>query len=177
MAVGESVQIAHIDTTHGLRGELSAALCTDFPERFDRLELVELGRSADPERWKSYQLQGWKLHRGKILLKLEGIEDCDAARALVGCSVWVRREDAVGLPADTYFHQDLLGLTVRDRGGRVIGRVHDILVTGGTDVLVVQAEEGEILIPAARSICVEVDLKAGEVVVDPPEGLLEINAS
>ena len=65
---------------------------------------------------------------------------------------------------------------VYDTDGVRIGEVEDILFTGGTDVLMVRSERGEILIPAARSICVQVDVEAGRLVVKLPDGLLEVNA-
>ena len=165
--------VAHIDTTHGLRGEVSARLLTDFPDRFADLSTVRVGRNGDQRR---LCLEGWRLHRGKVLLKMEGIDDIDAARALVGQDVWVDAEEAIRLPPDMYFHRDLIGMQVRNRNGDVLGKVREILVTGGTDVLVVESDAGEILVPTARSICVEVDLEAGFLVVDPPEGLLDVNA-
>jgi 16S rRNA processing protein RimM len=169
----EPLRVARIDALHGLKGEVSAALVTDFPERFARLRRVRVGRTRDAS---SRELVGARLHRGKVLLRLGGIDGPAAARALLGCDVWVEPEDVVELPEGGYLQRDLLGLTVRDRSGATLGVVDDILRTGGADVLVVRGGEREMLVPAARSICVEVDLDAGILVVDPPEGLLEINA-
>ena len=56
------------------------------------------------------------------------------------------------------------------------GVVREIVSTGGADVLVVEDGSRELLIPAARSICVTVDVDAGTLTVEPPEGLLEVNA-
>jgi 16S rRNA processing protein RimM len=168
--------VAHIDSTHGLDGEVSAVLHTDFPQRFKELESVRVGAGEEEGSWRRLALEGWRLHRGKVLLKLEGVEDVEAARALVGCDVCIEAGEAMELPPDSYYQDDLLGLRVRDRGGRQLGVVEDILRTGAADILVVRQDGEEYLIPAARSICVEVDLAAGELVVDPPEGLLEINA-
>ena len=163
--------VASIDTTHGLRGEVSAQLLTDFPERFGNLTTVHVGRDGNAPR---VRLEGWRLHRGKVLLKLEGVDDIDAARSLVGDQVWVDEDEAIELPEDTYFHRDLIGLEVRTPSGDVLGKVAEILVTGGTDVLVIRDGDRELMIPAARSICVEVDPEGGVLKVDPPEGLLEI---
>ncbi len=168
--------VAHIDTTHGLRGEVSAVLCTDFPERFAQVESLRVGRQGSPESGRSIDLRGWRLHRGKVLLHFSGVEDIDAARDLVGSDVWVAPGEEVDLPKDTYFHHDLLGLEVRDRQGARIGKVEEIMGTAAADILVVASEGGEVLIPAVQSICVEVDLEKGVLVIDPPEGLLEANA-
>ena len=167
------IRVARIDTTHGLRGEVSARLLTDFPERFAELEHVRVGAEGAA---RTIRLVSWRLHRGKVLLTLEGIDDVDAARGLVESDVWIEAEEAVDLPADTYWQHDLIGLTVRLPTGEELGTVRKILQTGAADVLQVEGGGRELLIPAVRRICVRVDLDAGELIVDPPEGLLEINA-
>ena len=116
------------------------------------------------------------MHKGKVLLKFRDVHDIDQARALAGHDVWIERRQAKELPEDSYYHEDLMGLEVWDTEGARIGEVEDILFTRGADVLVVRSERGEVLIPAARSICVQVDVEAGKLVVDLPDGLLEANA-
>lgn len=170
------MRVACIDSTHGLRGEVSAQLCTDFPERFGEMEVAWVGPGGAPASARPRRLDGWRLHKGKVLLKFHDVRDVEQARALSGHDVWVERRQAMELPQDTYYHQDLLGLAVYDAAGVRLGDVDDILVTGGTDVLVVRHQDEEILIPATRSICVQVDVQAGKLVVDVPEGLLEANA-
>jgi 16S rRNA processing protein RimM len=164
-------RVASIDTTHGLRGEVSARLTTDFPDRFGALTRVHVGKSPEGD---VMELESWRPHKGKVLLKLRGIDDVEAARGLVGSSVWVEAADAVPLPEDTYFHRDLVGLEVRTTAGRPLGTVSGVLVTGGVDVLQVADGDREILVPAARSICVDVDLASGVLVIEPPEGLLDL---
>jgi 16S rRNA processing protein RimM len=169
-----ALRVARIDAVHGLRGELSARILTDFPERLLARSEIRVGRQAGAA--VLMQVMGARPHRGKILLRLAGIEGVDAARKLVGSDVWIDATEVAVLPADAYFHRDLLGLRVIDTGDRVIGEVQDILRTGGADVLVVRREGVEVLIPAAKSICIKVDLAARTLIVDPPPGLLEINA-
>jgi len=167
------LRIARIDRLHGLRGEVAAQILTDYPERFARLSRVRVGRTAAaaPRR-----LEGSRLHKGKVLLKLEGVDGVEAATELIGCDVWVEAAEAVALPAGTYYHRDLMGLEVFERTGGRLGPVAGILRTGGTDVLVVATEAGEVLVPAARSICVEVDLARHRILVELPAGLRELNA-
>lgn len=170
------MRVARIDSTHGLRGEVSAQLCTDFPERFGEIESIWVGPGAQPELAKLWRLDGWRLHKGKVLLKFDAVRDVDQARALAGHDVWIERRQAMELPEDTYYQDDLLGLEVFDTDGARIGEVEDILLTRGADVLMVRSDRGEILIPATSAICVLVDLEARKLVVEVPEGLLEVNA-
>jgi 16S rRNA processing protein RimM len=73
-----------------------------------------------------------------------------------------------------YLHQ-LEGLAVVTQTGEKIGTVQDVLAEGGNEVLLVNREEEDVLIPFVESICIEVDLAKGTIVIDPPEGLLELN--
>ena len=104
-------------------------------------------------------------------LRLEGVDDRTAAEALRGLAVWGRREE-MGEPGEGHhFWADLEGLPVATADGRDLGRVVELYVTGGVDVLVVRGPGGERLIPLAP--WVTVDREQGRVVVDAPPGLLE----
>jgi len=103
-------------------------------------------------------------------LRLEGVADRTAAEALQGREVWGRREE-MGEPGEgRHFWVDLDGMTVVTTTGAVLGRVAELYVTGGVDVLVVRGPGGERLVPLAP--WVTVDREQGRVVVDAPPGLL-----
>jgi 16S rRNA processing protein RimM len=102
-------------------------------------------------------------------LRLEGVADRTAAEALRGREVWGRREE-MGDPGDgRHFWADLEGLPVVTAGGESVGRVEELYVTGGVDVLVVRGPGGERLVPLAPWVTVE----RSRVVVDAPPGLLD----
>ncbi len=98
------------------------------------------------------------------------------AQALVGADIFVP-EDELQPPADdTFYTHQLLGCRVVTVGGVEVGAVEDILSAGGSDLLVVRSgEKKEILIPFSREICREVDVVSRRIVVDPPDGLLDLN--
>jgi 16S rRNA processing protein RimM len=111
--------------------------------------------------------------QGRIwALRLEGIEDRNAAKELVGCEVLARREDLGEAGEGQHWWDDLEGLPVWSKGGELLGNVVGFYATGGTDVLVVMGDQGEKLIPLAPYVVI--DSKAGRITVDPPEGLLDI---
>jgi 16S rRNA processing protein RimM len=106
-------------------------------------------------------------------LRLAGVADRTAAEALVGSEVLARREDLGEAGEGFHYWADLEGLPVVTVAGEVVGRVTDLYATGGVDVLVVTGgAAGEVLLPLAPYVTV--DREARRVVVDPPEGLLEL---
>jgi 16S rRNA processing protein RimM len=176
----QRVTVARIVRPHGVRGEVAAEILTDFPERLTRLTSVELwdGRSA-PRRlavrkcWLSHS------HGGQAIFHFAACDSVDAAKKHVGLEVQVPLVDRVQLPAGSYYISDLVGCEVRERGGTEIGRVRDVEINGedvsGTPLLIVDSQQGEILIPLAQEICVNVDTVARRIDVVLPEGLLDLN--
>ena len=107
-------------------------------------------------------------------MKIAGYDDVDTAKELVGFEFAVPESEQVPLPADHYYDWELEGCTVKV-GSEAIGQVSSVLKTGGAEILVVNDERGkERLIPLADSIVVEVDAANKTIVVDPPEGLLDL---
>jgi len=171
-ASSELVVIARAVKPRGLKGEIVAELLTDFPERFeevDELVLVSPGGERTLKRLEDYWFQN-----ERVVLKLSGYDDVDAAKELVGFEFAVPESERVPLPADHYYDWELEGCTVKV-GTESIGQVNSVLKTGGAEILVVTDNGGkERLIPFADSIVVEVDTDRKTIVVDPPEGLFDL---
>lgn len=105
-------------------------------------------------------------------MKLSGVDDRDAAEALRGAELQVRREEAMPLPEGRYYVFELIGCRVEEVDGTEIGRLVDVITTAANDVYVVQSSErGEILIPAVRQVVRSVLPDEGRIVVDLPPGL------
>ena len=171
-ASSELVIIARAVRPRGLKGEIVAELLTDFPERFqdvDELVLVSPRGERTVKRLDDYWFQN-----DRVVLKVAGYDDVDAAKELVGVEFAVPESERVPLPADHYYDWELEGCTVKV-GGESIGKVNSVLKTGGAEILVVIDDSGkERLIPLADSIVVEVDTAGKTIVIDPPEGLLDL---
>ena len=171
-ASGELVVIARAVRARGLKGEIVAELLTDFPERFedvDELVLVSPGGERKQGHLESYWFQN-----DRVILKLAGYDDVETAKELVGFEFAVPESERVQLPADQYYDWELEGCTVK-AGDKSIGKVQSVIKTGGTEILEIVDENGkEQLIPLVDSIVVEIDLDAKTIVVDPPEGLLDL---
>lgn len=167
------IAIARIVRPRGNRGEVLAELHTDFPARFDPLGNVWIEFSDG--RRRGFVLEETWEHKGRRVLKFAGIDTIAAAETLVGAWVEVEADRAVRLPEGSYFDHDLVGCTVRDVRGAHLGRVKEVLRIAGNNQLVVEGPSGEILIPAVSGICTEISIDRKEIVVDPPEGLIDLN--
>ena len=166
------VAVAKIIRPRGLRGEAVAEVLTDFPERFEGLGDVTAVMPGGERR--ELKLEKAWFQKERIVLKFEGLDSVDDAEALRDAEICIPEQDAVELDEGEFFDWQLEGCEAVTTEGEVIGKVRELLRTGGTEVLVIDASDGrEVLIPFAESICTEVDIDAKRITVDPPEGLLE----
>jgi len=157
------LRIGRVLKAHGVKGALRVELLTDFPDRFaPGREMVVGGRRLRVAR--SEQLQG------SVLVTFEGISDRTAAEPLAGAYVTVPLAEARALPADHYYHFQLVGLTVFDtRQACQLGRVAEVLSYAANDVLRVTDGDREVLIPMIRSVVRSIAPAEGMITVDLPE--------
>ncbi len=167
------IVIARIVRTRGNRGEVLAELHTDFPERFSQLGRVRLEFPDGRRECRSVE-SSWE-HKGRYVLKFSSIDSIAEAEALVGAWVEVESGQAARLPDGSYWDHDLIGCSVVDGTGLVLGAVADVLRIAGNSQLVVKGARGEFLVPAVAPICREVSIARKVIVVDLPEGLLDLN--
>lgn len=115
--------------------------------------------------------------RNGFVLKLGGVDSIGAAEALAGAEIQVPEEGLAPLEDGRIYVADLVGCAVAALDGRALGSVVDVWEAGGAAVLVVnRAGDGkEILIPLSRTVCPVIDTAARRIVVDPPDGLLDLN--
>ena len=171
---------------HGVRGELSVQVLSDAPERFVPGTELGLGDPDGPGPLGSAVVRAARLHQGRLLLSLEGVEDRDAADRLRGA--WLSIPVAAARPLDPgeFWPHQLVGLAVVDRQGRPRGRVADVVPGAAHDLLAVEitpegsgepqggAPDDQVriaLVPAVAAL-VTVELEAGRVLVDAVPGLL-----
>lgn len=168
----ELIVIARAVRTHGLKGEIVAELLTDFPERFEDLDELIL---VSPAKERSeVQLEDYWFQKDRVVLKLAGCDDIDQAKALVGYDFAVPESERVPLGEDEFYDWELEGCTVM-AGDKNIGQVRSVMRTGATEILVIGDADGkEQMVPLAESIVVKIDPAGKTIVVDPPEGLLDL---
>jgi 16S rRNA processing protein RimM len=165
--------VGQVVGAHGVRGEIKVAILTQEPERFGRLSRVWLGRdNQEPVPWP---LEGYRLHRGRALLKLAGCDDRNMAQSLRDYLVLIPLEEAIPLQEDEYYEHQIVGLVVWTASGERLGEIEEILYTGANEVYVVRAEDParkEILVPAIDEVVREIDLDAGRMTIEPLDGML-----
>lgn len=162
----------------GNRGALIADSAT---ERVDRLAGLRrafvVGPRADAEPQPA-EIESVQPHKQRFIVKLRGVDSIRQAEALRGARLCVPIAERPPAPDGEYYTADLLGCEVIERAtGRRLGIVSDWLETGGVPLLEVTAQEGAepLLVPFARSICVEIAPDQGRIVVELPEGLESLN--
>ena len=194
----DGVTVARILRPHGRRGEVAAEILTDFPERLTQLSSAELFdvrptqktssqkpseeslRKSDPRRVPVRSCWLSQSRGGQAIFHFEGSDSISDAEKLVGLEIRIPLLERTQLPAGTYYIDDLAGCEVIEKNGAAIGCVRDVQATGegiaGTPILIVDSPNGELLIPLAQDICVQVDTNARRIEVVLPEGLLDLNS-
>jgi 16S rRNA processing protein RimM len=115
--------------------------------------------------------QAW-MHGDQLILKFAGIDSISDAEKLAGCDVAIPFEQRAALDEDEVYLSDLVGCEVSDTTGRSLGMVTEFEETGGTPLLHVGSK---LLIPFAKAICTTIDTANKRIVVNLPDGLLDLN--
>lgn len=167
----EYLIVGQLVNTHGVKGELKAVPMTDDPRRFLELEWVYIDKKGKLEK---QNISGVKFFKKFVILKLEGVDNIEAAEKLKGFYMKVDRANAVKLPKGSFFIADIIGSQVYDENNVLLGQLSDVLRTGSNDVYVVKQEAGkELLIPALKSVVTEISLDDKRISVILPKGLLD----
>jgi 16S rRNA processing protein RimM len=162
------VSIGRLLKPQGRKGELLTEPFSDRPERFPGLRRAFVEASAGGSR--EVKITDCWPHKGRFVLKLEGVDSIDEAEALRGLEIRIGEEELAPLPQGSYYHHQLRGLRVELASGESVGVVADLIeTTGGVPVLVVRGAEGETLIPLAEAFVHAVEPEAGRMVVELPE--------
>lgn len=166
----EYLPACKIVTTHGVRGEMKAQPLCDGAKFLSGFKALYTGADGAGER----RLLSVRAQGNMLLVRLEGIDDMDAARAMVGRTLYLRKSEAK-LPEGRYFIDDVLGCEVRDAAsGQVYGTVSDVSHPAAQDVYTVtDPDGGEHMIPVVPEFVQEIDVNARCVLVTPIPGMFD----
>ena len=162
------LEAGKIVNTHGVTGEIKVQSWCDSPEVLLDFDKLYLSPTEPVQVKKSY------VHKNCVIMRLEGVNTCEAAEALKNRVLYLDRED-VELPDDLVFIQDILGLDVFDvRTGETIGTLREVNQGAGHDLYLIRREgKADALIPACKPFLKSIDLEKGVITVETIEGLIE----
>jgi 16S rRNA processing protein RimM len=165
------VVIGFIEKAHGTQGAVKVKPTTDHPPRFKQLRSVFV-ESPDGEI-AEFQISKVTVKGEIVYLCFENIDTREKALALKGSALEIRREDCLPLEEGSFYHFELVGLTVKTVTGEDVGCVEEVWDLPANAVIVTRKEGREYLIPAIKEVIRRIDLEKGEIIIDPMEGLLE----
>jgi 16S rRNA processing protein RimM len=167
--------VGRVVKAHGIAGEVIVEVRTDDPDiRFVAGSSLR-GRPSRGGPESRYVIESVRDHGGRLLVRLGGVVDRNAAESLKGTLFVVDSEDLPPIedPDEFYDHQ-LEGLHVVTTTGTAVGSVAEVLHTAAGELLSVRTEDGEVLVPFVSAIVTSVSLADQTIEIDPPEGLLEL---
>jgi 16S rRNA processing protein RimM len=161
--------VGTIARAHGIKGQVIVNPETDFLEaRFRPGATMFTPRGP-------LTLTTVRFQNGRPVIGIEGVETMNDAARLAGLELRVPREELAVLPPGMFYHHDLVGCQVVTGGGETVGAVERVEGTAGGSRLVVAGANGEIQIPLATDICRTIDVAGKRIVIDAPDGLLDLN--
>ena len=152
----------------GLKGEVRLRSYTAVPEA-----VADYGPLTDAAGGRAFALRIAGRHGGRLIVRIDGVEDRAAAEALTDMRLYVPRDRLPEPDEEEYYHADLLGLEARGEDGGVLGRVRAVHDFGAGDLLEIEDASGRTaMVPFTRRVVPGVDVVGGRLVVAPPAGLL-----
>jgi 16S rRNA processing protein RimM len=165
--------VGRVARAHGNVGRVIVNPETDFVETRFQVGAELLARRGG--RVERMRVTAMRMHLGRPVIGLAGVDTMTDAEAMAGVEFRVPVDRLEPLPEGTFYRHDLVGCGVDTVGGDRVGEVVAVEGELGASRLVVRGLAGEVLVPLARAICVVIDIAARRIVIDPPDGLLELN--
>lgn len=170
--------VGHLNKPHGIRGEMLVSPLTDHPESVYAPGVVFLLGEEDADEpnpdLPPLRVVASRPFRRGLLVRFGGVDDRNQAELLRGRYLFRAIEELEPLrEGEVYYHQ-LIGMDVVTVEGADVGRVTEIYEMQPAHMLEVSGAHGQAMIPFLAHVVVEVDIERGRVVVDPPEGLLDL---
>jgi len=163
-------RIGVITTTHGLKGEVKVYPTTEDPHRFEELDTCFL---LDKGNYRPLTISSCRYFKNLVILGFEEIGDIDAAMPLKQKELYVDREHAIPLEEGEYYLADVIGSTVTDEEGNVLGTLEDYMETAAQLIYKIKTAEGkEFLVPAVDEFILSVDAEAKKMVIRVIPGMI-----
>jgi len=168
------VTVGWIVRPHGIKGQVVIAPETDFGA--SRFEVGATLTAMVGDSRRAFVVGSSREHNGRWVVGFDGVTTMNDAEALRNVELRVAPDELRPLAEGRYYVHDLAGCQVVTVAGAKVGRVDRVELGTGTPVLVIDGPRGEVLVPLADTICTRVDVAAKVIEIDPPDGLLDLNA-
>lgn len=167
--MSELICVGALAGAFGVQGEVRLKSFTAEPSA-----IADYAPLTTEDGATSYSITLTRPLKNGFAARLGGVKTKEQADALKGVRLYAPREKLPALPDDEFYHADLIGLEVVDTGGTVLGRVKAVLNHGASDLLEITGPglKTSLLLPFTLDAVPTVDLTAGRIVADPPEGLV-----
>jgi 16S rRNA processing protein RimM len=162
--------IGKIVNAHGVEGAVKVYSYAVSSSVFNPGGMI-LVKNADNPKGNLYRIRSSKPCKRFVILVLDGIDSRNLADNLKGCELFIERSMLPELGENTYYWEDIIGLSVYTENDVFLGRIESIIETGSNDVYVVKDGKSEVLVPAMESVVLEIDLDRKKMKVNLPEGL------
>jgi 16S rRNA processing protein RimM len=167
------VLVGRIARPHGIRGHLVINPETDFVEERFRTGATMYTRGAGGD--ETLTISTARIQGGRPIVGFDGFTRIEDVERLAGQELRVPEAELQVLEPGRFYHHQLVGCAVETVEGDPLGHVDRVEGGVGGSRLVVSGHRGEILVPLAAEICVEIDVAAKRIRIDPPDGLLDLN--
>jgi 16S rRNA processing protein RimM len=171
MDVQACFQLGYLIKKHGVGGEMQAMLETETPAYYKNLEsvFVEINQKLVP-----FFIQSLRISGQKAVVKFEDIDSAEDTEALNGARLFLPLHQLPPVEDDQFYYHDVVGYEVEDLHSGPIGRVVNFYLLGEQDLLAVDCQGKEVLIPIVDAFLHKVDKANQKLFVDLPDGLLDI---
>ncbi|MCF0063579.1 ribosome maturation factor RimM [Dyadobacter chenwenxiniae] len=164
--------LGYIVRTHGTAGNVVIFLDVDYPEEYEDLDAiyVEIKGELVPYFIENFNLQ----KQANAIVKFEDINTIEKAQALVGSSLYLSLDELEELSNEEFYYHEIKGFTVVDQTVGTLGTVREVYSLNGQDLIAMDYQSVEVLIPTAADIVLKADKENKQLIVNLPEGLLEV---
>ncbi len=168
--MSELICVGAIGGAFGVRGEVRLKSFTA-----EAAAIADYAPLSTEDGSREFDVVVTRSIKNGLAARLSGVVTKEEADALKGTQLFAPRDRLPELPEDEFYHTDLIGLEVRDTGGTVLGKVKSVQNNGADDLLEVHGPvlKNTVLLPFTKAVVPTVDLAAGRIVADPPDGLFE----
>jgi 16S rRNA processing protein RimM len=158
------ITVGKICSPYGVQGWLKIQPYTELGASI--LEYSPWYLSKPNNLWELISIEAARIHGKGVVAKLAGINSPETARLLTGQTIAVRREQLPKLKPNEYYWSDLIGLTVINKNGEILGKIKSLMATGANDVLVVKGTKEHAIPYLPGQVILDVNLETQEMHVD-----------